>query len=358
MNKFYNEEFIENIKKRINDGEFDSKESLAQYLITISEMISNDYDFLKLLENSGIEHNIKDLNDISIMILDYYDKTKADLTSLNLDSVTSFKVDDKEYIKVKNPDNTYTVLDNNISKKDFVTQFQDKQNASMDYRIADGIKNRKEILKVMRKEKDEANFESSLDVNHRDLTQQERREFASIMQIQETDTNNFIVDTKRNIYINSDTGETYYAHLNSMGQMEIRKANETKAETSSKVVQAIDEKGIEGSVSVEHPVEQVFEQMDEYELEFILYNKFNSLTDEEKIALKKIIEKKELAIKQQKEQQNQTNLNLKPKVKILTIKNLNNKYNGFTSVLFLCLVTIIYGVFFILYIMISSGSLK
>lgn len=358
MNKFYDEHFIEDIKSRINNGEFESKEALAQYLKNIPEMVANNEEMLRRLEYSGIEHNVQDLNKIASIILDYYDKTKVDTASLNLDNVTSFKVDDKEYIKVENPDDTYTVLDDNMSKNDFVTQFQDIQNTSMDYRTADGVKNREDIIRTMQSEKEEANLVSSVDVNQRDLTPEERRQFASIMRMQETDVNNFAVDTKNNIYINRDTGETYYAHLNSIGQMEIRKADEKGVETISEDVQAIDDKGIETSVTVENPAEQIFEKMDDYELEFTLNNRFDSLTDEQKIVLKRIIEKRKIAQKQQEIQKGPETLEIQPKVKVLTMKDLNKKYNGFTSIVFICLLTTIYGAFLILYILLSNGVLK
>jgi len=358
MSNFYDEQFIDDIKSRINNGEFNSKEVLAQYLKNIPEMIANNEEMLRRLESSGIKHNTEDLNEIATTILDYYDKTKVDTSSLNLDNVTSFKVDDKEYIKAENPDNTYTVLDDNMNKNDFVTQFQDKQNASMDYRTSDGVGNRDDIIKVMKSEKEEANLVSSVDIDRRDLTPEERREFASIMRMQEADVNNFAVDTKRNIYINRDTGETYYTHRNSIGQMEIRKADEKGVETISKDVQAVDENGIESSLTVENPADQIFEQMDDYELEYTLNNKFDTLTDEQKVILKRIIEKRKLALKQQKIQNVQVTLDVKPKVKVLTMKDLNKKYNGFTSIVFICLLTSIYGTFFILYLLLSNGMLK
>jgi len=358
MNKFYDEKFVEDIKHRINDGEFDSKDALAQYLKNIPDMIANNGEIIHRLEVSGLEHNIEDLNQIAITLLDYYDKTKADLASLNLDNVTGFKVDDKEYIKVENPDDTYTVLDDNMSKDDFVTQFQDKQNASMDYKTSDGVKNRTDIIRAMQVEKEEANLVSSVDVERRDLTPDERREFASIMRMKETDINNFVVDTKRNIYINADTGETYYVHRNSIGQTEVRKADEKGAETISQEVSAVDENGIETSITVENPAEQIFDNMDDYELEFTLNNRFDSLTDEQKIILKKIIEKRRLMQKQQEIQKGSETLDIQPKVKVLTMKDLNKKYNGFTSIVFICLLTTIYGAFLITYILLSNGIQK
>ena len=358
MSKFYDENFIEDIKGRINNGEFESKEALAQYLKNIPEMVASNEEMLRRLESSGIEHNVEDLNNVATIILDYYDKTKVNTSSLNLDNVTGFKVDDKDYIKVENPDDTYTVLDDNMSKDDFATQFQDKQNSSMDYKTSNGVQNREEIIDAMQKEKEEANLVSTVDIDKRDLTPQERREFASIMHMQETDINNFAADTKRNIYINRDTGETYYTHLNSLGQMEIRKADEKGVENVSKDVNAIDENGIEASVTVENPAEQIFEQMDDYELEYTLNNRLDSLTDEQKIALKSIIEKRKIRLNQQEIKNEQATLDVKPKVKVLTMKDLNKKYNGFTSIVFICLLTSIYGTFFILYLLISNGMLK
>lgn len=358
MSKFYDENFIEDIKGRINNGEFDSKEALAQYLKNIPEMVAGNEEMVRRLESAGIEHNVEDLNKIATIILDYYDKTKVNTSSLNLDNVTGFKVDDKDYIKVENPDDTYTVLDDNMSKDDFVTQFQDKQNSSMDYRTSNGVQNREEIIDAMQKEKEEANLVSTVDVDKRDLTPEERRQFASIMHMQETNINNFVADTKRNIYINRDTGETYYTHLNSLGQMEIRKADEIGVETISEDVQAINDKGIETSVAVENPAEQIFENMDDYELEFTLNNRFDILTDEQKIVLKRVIEKRRLMQKQQDIQKGSETLEVYPKVKVLTMKDLNKKYNGFTSIVFICLLTIMYGAFCILYILLSNGVLK
>jgi hypothetical protein len=358
MSEFYDENFIEDIKGRINNGEFESKEVLAQYLKNIPEMVASNEEMLRRLEYSGIEHNVEDLNKVAAIILDYYDKTKVNTSSLNLDNVTGFKVDDKDYIKVENPDDTYTVLDDNMSKDDFVTQFQDKQNSSMDYKTSNGVQNREEIIDAMQKEKEEVNLVSTVDIDKRDLTPEERRQFASIMHMQETDINNFVADTKRNIYINRDTGETYYTHLNSMGQMEIRKADEKGVETVSEDVQVIDEKGIGTSVTVENPAEQIFEKMDDYELEFTLNNRFDVLTDEQKIILKRIIEKRRLIQKQQEIQKGPETLEVQPKVKVLTMKDLNKKYNGFTSIVFICLLTILYGAFCILYILLSNGILK
>lgn len=358
MSEFYDENFIDDIKGRINNGEFESKEALAQYLKNIPEMVANNSEMLRSLESYGIEHNVEDLNKIATIILDYYDKTKVNTSSLNLDNVTGFKVDDKEYIKVENPDDTYTVLDDNMSKDDFVTQFQDKQNSSMDYRTTNGVQNREEIIDAMQKEKEEANLVSTVDIDKRDLTPEERRQFASIMHMQETDINNFVADTKRNIYINRDTGETYYTHLNTLGQMEIRKADEKGVETVSEDVQAINDNGIETAVTVENPAEQIFEQMDDYELEFTLNNRFDSLTDDQKVILKRIVEKRRLMQKQQEIQKGPETLEVQPKVKALTMKDLNKKYNGFTSIVFICLLTIIYGAFCILYILLSNGMIK
>lgn len=358
MSEFYDENFINDIKGRINNGEFESKEALAQYLKNIPEMVATNSEMLRRLESYGIEHNVEDLNKIATIILDYYDKTKVNTSSLNLENVTGFKVDDKEYIKVENPDDTYTVLDDNMSRDDFVTQFQDKQNSSMDYRTTNGVQNREEIIDAMQKEKEEANLVSTVDIDKRDLTPEERRQFTSIMHMQEAEINNFVADTKRNIYINRDTGETYYTHLNSLGQMEIRKADEKGVETISKDVQAINDNGIETTVTVENPAEQVFEKMDDYELEFTLNNRFDSLTADQKEILKRVIEKRKQVQKQQEIQKEPETLEVQPKVKVLTMKDLNKKYNGFTSIVFICLLTMMYGAFCILYILLSNGMLK
>lgn len=191
MSGFYNEKFIEDIKNRINNGEFVTKEALAQYLKNIPEMIANNQELLRGLESYGIEHNTDDLNNIATVLLDYYDKTKVDT-----------------------------------------------------------------------------------------------------------------------------------------------------------------------SVTVENPAKQIFEQMDDCELEYTLNNRFDSLTDEQKKVLRNVIEERKIILKQNELQNGQVTLNAKPKVKTLTMKNLNKKYNGFTSIVFICLLTSIYGTLLILYLLISNGMLK
>jgi|GEM_PF-2749612 len=208
MSKFYDEQFIEDIKGRINNGEFESKEVLAQYLKNIPEMVANNSEMLRRLESYGIEHNVEDLNELTTIILDYYDKSKIDKTSINADNVTSLKVSDKEDIKVENP------------------------------------------------------------------------------------------------------------------------------------------------------AKQIFENMDDYELEFTLNSRFDSLTAEQKEILKSVVEKRKQAQKQQLIQRGPETLEVQPKVKVLTMKDLNKKYNGFTSIVFICLLTIMYGAFCILYILLSNGMLK
>lgn len=327
-------------------------------------MISSNQDILTHLELSGIEHNVQDLNALSVDILNYYDKIKADTASLNLDNVTGFKVEDKEYIKIENPDGTYTVLDDNMTPKDFVNQFKDTQNSSVDYKTEDGVQNRQQIITVLKNEKEEAVLDSSTAVDRRELTPQERRDFASIMRTDEAKVNNFLVDTKRNIYINRDTGDTYYVHRNELNQAEVRKVNEVGAETISNDVPVLDENMQEKTVTVENPAEQAFDQMDDYELEYTLNNKFDVLTDEQKKALMNIIEKrKQLLVAQSQTLNNNqiqapTKQNITPKVKTLTLKDVNKKYSGFTSIVFLCLLTSLYGTFFIIYILLTNGMFK
>lgn len=356
MKKFYDEKFIDDLKQRINSNEFTSKEEIISYIKNLPEIISHNPEILREFETSQIENNTEDLNGILKILLDYYDRVKTDTSSLNLDNVTAFKIDDKDYIKVANPDGSYTVLDDNMSEKDFVKQFYDKQNASADFNSPDGIKNRDEIVSSMQQEKETANLVSEKSVDERDLTPEERREFASIMHMDETKTNNFVVDTKRNMYINRDTGEVYYAHRNSLNQMEIRKVNETGAETTSTNKDIIDEIGQEATVAVDASQLNTFEQMDDYELEYTLNNRFDSLTTEQKELLKRVIAQRKALASSTIQKQNE--LENKPKIKTLTLKDVNKKYNGFTSIVFLCLLTSIYGTIFIMYLLISNGMLK
>lgn len=353
MHDLHNNKFVEFVRAKINAGDFKSKEDLIKYMQNLSKTIDGNTALIDLLKQEGINLNSEDMNKIVTQLLDYYDKTKVNTSSLNLDGVSQFKVEDKDYIKVKNEDGSYTVLDDSMNDDTFVKQFEDRQNASFNYQSNDGVKNRKEIVADMKEDKVEATLTSSVDVNIRELTPKERRQFGAIMRMNDIDKINILFDPERNIYINRDTGETFYAYKNQEGKIEVRKANEQTVTTVKEDVDYVDQDGKERTTEVERPVDEGFENLDDFELKYIVDNKLDALTPEQKAAVLRLIEKR----KQQAENQNSIQKeNEKEFQKVKTYNFLNKPYNGFASVMVLSLITALYGVIFITYLLVKIYS--
>ncbi len=349
-----NNKFVDLIKSKVNSGELKTKEDILNYIRKIRESAYSSPELMNLLKEAGINLDEQDLNKVTTAVLDYYDRTKEDTTSLNLDGVSQMVIKDEKgfddkYIKIENKDGSYTVLEDNMNNKDFVTQFNERQNKSVNLQSNDGVKNKEEIVKEMRKDKLEANLESTNSINTRELTPEERREFAAVMKGRKADEINFIVDTKRNIYIDKDTGETYYTYLNNDNKMEVRKVNETTSETISDDVNSIDEKGMETQVMVEAPQDVDMNNLDDYELQYMLDNKFNSLTLEQKQTLLAIIERR----KEMKSNENTRDLNNEKGYQYTLKFNDPKKQNGYLNLIFLSLVTLLFGIGFILFIVLS-----
>ena len=346
-----NNKFVDLIKSKVTSGELKTKEEIINYIRKIRESAYSNPELMNLLKEAGINLDEQDLNKVTAAVLDYYDRTKADTTSLNLDGVSQMTIKDEKgfddkYIKIENQDGSYTVLEDNMNDKDFVTQFNERQNESVNLQSNDGVKNKEEIVKAMRKDKLEANLESTNSINTRELTPEERREFATVMRGRNADKINFIVDTKRNIYINKDTGDTYYTYLNNDNKMEVRKVNEITSETISNEVNSVDENGIENQVTVENSQDADMEALDDFELQYMLDNKFDSLTPEQKQTLLAIIERR----KEMKFNENDRDLN-KDKGYQYTLKfNDPKKPNGFLNLILLSLVTLLFGLGFILFV--------
>lgn len=351
MSDLYNQDFINILKRKINNGDFSNKNELINYLQKLSESIIKDPVLIERLKKNGIIINSSDLNGLTTELLTYYDKTKADISSLNLDGVSQVSIDGTDYIKISNPDGTYSVLDDSLSQDNFVQQFQNRQNESYDYQTNDGVKNKEAITKDMKQDKEEANLTSSINLNTRNLTPEERRQFAAIMRASDADAINFVVDPTRNIYINKDTGELFYAYKNKEGKMEVRKAEERTAETFSSDVEYIDDKGKEKMAKIETPNASNFENLDDFELQYIVDNKLDSLTPEQKETIFRIIERRKEIVSQQETLDNKTKQE-QQSPKVLTKKNIfiNQPYNGYASVFLLSLITLIWELLMIYFI--------
>lgn len=344
-----NNKFVDLIKSKVTSGELKTKEEIINYIRKIRESAYSNPELMQLLKEAGINLDEQDLNKVTTAVLDYFDKAKVDTTSLNLDGVSQMTIKDEngfddKYIKIQNKDGSYTVLEDNMNDKDFVTQFNERQNKSVNLQSNDGVKNKEEIVKDMKKDKLEANLESTNSINTRELTPEERREFAAVMKGRKANEINFIVDTKRNIYIDKDTGETYYTYLNNDNKMEVRKVDEETSENVVNDAKSVDKNRIEKQVTVETPQDLDMNNLDDFELQYVLDNKFDSLTPEQKQTLSVLIERR----KEMKSNENTRDLSKEKSYQYTLKLNDSKKQNGYLDLIFLSLVTLLFGIGFII----------
>ncbi len=344
-----NNKFVDLIKSKVTSGELKTKEEIINYIRKIRESAYSNPELMQLLKEAGINLDEQDLNKVTTAVLDYFDKAKVDTTSLNLDGVSQMTIKDEKgfddkYIKIQNKDGSYTVLEDNMNDKDFVTQFNERQNKSVNLQSNDGVKNKEEIVKDMKKYKLEANLESTNSINTRELTPEERREFAAVMKGRKANEINFIVDTKRNIYIDKDTGETYYTYLNNDNKMEVRKVDEETSENVVNDANSVDKNRIEKQVTVGTPQDLDMNNLDDFELQYVLDNKFDSLTPEQKQTLSVLIERR----KEMKSNENTRDLSKEKSYQYTLKLNDSKKQNGYLDLIFLSLVTLLFGIGFII----------
>lgn len=352
-----NNKFVDLLKNKVDSGELKTKEEIINYIKKIKEIAYSNQELMQLLKEAGINLDEQDLNKVTTMVLDYYDKIRVNTTSLNLDGISQMTIKDEDgfddkYIKVENRDGSYTILEDNMNSKDFVTQFNDRQNKSVDLQSNDGVKNREEIVKDMKNDKIEVKLESTNNINTRELTPEERREFAAVMRGRKADEINFVADTERNIYIDKDTGETYYTYLNSDNKMEVRKANEQTSESISTDINGIDNNGVEQKVTVENPQAIDMDSLDDFELQYVLDNRFDSLTPEQKQTLLTLIERK----KEMKSNERDKDLSKEKGYQYVLKMNDPKQNNGYLNLIFLSLITLLFGIGFILFIFNSQSK--
>lgn len=346
MSKLYNDKLADMIRSRIIAGEFKTKQDLINFMQNINMVFYNDPKLMKDIKDAGISLKYEDINALTRDLLVYYDQRNNDTSSLSLDGVSQVEIDGKDYIKVKREDGTHELLDDSMNNDNFIKQFKDRQNESYNYQTNNGVKNRDQIIEDMKKDKTEVELTSSNNVKTRNLTPEERREFAAIMGLSNADEINFIVDLERNIYINKDTGELFYTHKNAEGKIEVRKAHEATANTIKNDMGTTNQNFNENNVTIEETASFSFDNLDDYELQYIADNRIESLTTEQRDALFTLLEKRQERARNQEQQKAEE----KGHQKVILMNVLNKPHNGFTSILYLSIITLLFGIGIILYL--------
>lgn len=336
MNKIQDNSYTKIIKKKIDENQFKTKDELIDYLNKSKNIILHD----EFLNQEFNDHFIK-LNDESIKemfkyLLEYYDKKNILEDSVKLDTASQVEIDGQEYIKVSDGNGNYKILENN-QKENLVEQFNEVQNSSMYYQTENREENQRRVLDEMGKQKINVELDSSLNVNTRELTSEEKVQFATLMHLPNADKINFLVEPTRNIYINKDTGEVFHAHMNNQGQMEIRKDDEINGNEFKNEETTYDDEVISTP-----DVEMNFASLSDSDLQYMQND--SRFSFEEQKAIAEEIEKREKG----KEKESATVQKETHKVFVKKMNEVMTRpYNGFVSLMFLCSIVGLFGFLFL-----------
>lgn len=335
--------YTKKIEKKILDNTFSDKKDLKEYLDRLLAVIE---------ENSELRHDLIGIGfldghdpshkDIYKYFFEYYDKYIASGPNLNVNNVSTVEIEDKSYIKYKDQNGEYRVIDNQ-GGNNHVEEMKEKQKSSLMFQIGDGAKNRETVLKAMTEERKEINLESATNAKKDYMTIEEIVDFENITNHENFKNRQLIFNAKENIYIDKNTGETFYIYTNSQGTREIRRAKEKTAEAETYETQGLSTNEEKAKENIYEPI-ILYKDLPDSDLHYALANK-HILTEQQITEIQSEIERRENLLVDDLQYQKKD----KPKVKVYEM--LQKPYNGFTSFLTLGFILVSYAVGFISYIL-------
>lgn len=148
------------LRNDIKNGKYKDKKSLMDDLASVNKYINTHPELLKNMKELDFKDDLVDKN--ILQLLSYFDEVMAPLP-LNLESITSFEIGDKDYIKFKDENGDVKILDDSHDNRSFVEQFENKQDESRSFQSNDGARNALEIAKdTLKYEKKEVPLESTV----------------------------------------------------------------------------------------------------------------------------------------------------------------------------------------------------
>lgn len=148
------------LRNDIKNGKYKDKKSLMDDLASVNKYINTHPELLKNMKELDFKDDLVDKN--ILQLLSYFDEVMAP-SPLNLESITSFEIGDKDYIKFKDENGDVKILDDSHDNRSFVEQFENKQDESRSFQSNDGTQNALEIAKdTLKFEKKEVPLESTV----------------------------------------------------------------------------------------------------------------------------------------------------------------------------------------------------
>lgn len=219
------------LRNDIKNGKYKDKKSLMDDLASVNKYINTHPELLKNMKELDFKDDLVDKN--ILQLLSYFDEVMAP-SPLNLDGITSFEIGDKDYIKFKDENGEVKILDDSHDNRNFVEQFENKQDESRSFQSNDGSQNALEIAKdTLKFEKKEVPLESTvLDDNLGN----------AIINLQPTLANdNILGNSEEKIFYNQSDDQIVTIEQNG-DDVAIKEVGETKSveekdeDTTSKVI--------------------------------------------------------------------------------------------------------------------------
>lgn len=115
---------LEAIKNKTKSGKYKNIEELKKDIIDLNKYISNHSELLNNIKQLDFKDEIvlKTMNSL----LSYFDEVMKS-APINLEGITSFKIEGKDYIKYEDQNGKVAIMDDNDDNRNFVEQLKSKQ---------------------------------------------------------------------------------------------------------------------------------------------------------------------------------------------------------------------------------------
>lgn len=310
MARRYSDKFQQIMFDLINKGRFTSREEISKYMGNLENSYFDDPYLMQKLKDEGVILKYEDVSALKDAMIEYFEQRKKAQNYQDIKDLNVVKIHGQEYLM---SENGRVVTEN--KNGDIVKQIQDRQQEAAKRNIS--LSN-EEALEQIRKDERGIKLSGSNDVNVRRLTDKEKQQFAAVMGMKISETENFDLNVNENLYINRNTGETYYVKEVNPEKLEVRRV-------TGRTVEQINDNVTQKSETVVREVKIVnleefrlkVEKMSKEELFILLQDE--SLTLEQcriiKEQLRKIVEI-ENALAQKEETQEQVIVENQPQPQI------------------------------------------
>lgn len=341
------EYIIESIKNDIKKGKYQTKEDLKKEIIELNRFINEHDSFLSNIDELTDSMTNKNI----ISLLTYFDETMKE-SPLDLEGITSFKVDGKYYIKYKDENGKVRILDDNVDNRNFVEQFKAKQNESSSFQSENGGQNALNIVKDM-----DAFQKESFELEKVDeITEAPKNQVLPTIAMQKYDEKqdkNIVGNAEAGIYYDQNSGQilTSKREDNKIIINEVKEAtsetNEVTSQSQTVDYPAYNEEAVDqyliinrsNKINLDAFINKYLYDLTPKQIDYLLNN--YPLTQDQIDKLNAQKSTKIVLVEEQKEFQKE-----KPKTKVLT---LNNKKAAFVDTLLLSFVVgLVSGMYLVL----------